>query len=108
MHYRWFYVTCGVNFQDKVFYQTNNNRFSNEYPFTSKLVTIPSDRTIFVLNEKSPSGYGFTFVKQLRLWHCYNCAHSFRNLDYSPSDFNFNAVYHNFDGENGGSAGHIG
>ena len=105
MHYRWFYVTCGVNFQDKVFYQTNNNRFSNEYPFTSKLVTIPSDKTIFVLNEKSPSGYGFTFVKQLRLWHCYNCAHSFRNLDYSPSDFNFNAVYHNFDGENGGSAG---
>ena len=23
MHYRWFYVTCGVNFQEKVFYQKN-------------------------------------------------------------------------------------
>ena len=104
-HYKWTYVTCGVNFQEKVFYQTNTNRFSEEMSFTSKLVTIPPDDTIFVLNEKSPSGYGFTHVKQLRLWHCYNCAHAFRNLDYAANDFNFNAVYHNFDGNTDGRAG---
>jgi hypothetical protein len=104
-HYVWSYVTCGVNFQEKIFYQTNNNRFSGEIPFTSKLVVIPSARTSFVLNENSPSGYGFTFIKQLRLWHCYNCAHSFRNLDYQRFDLNFNAVYHNFDGHNSGGPG---
>ena len=104
-HYRWSYVTCGVNFQEKLFYQTNKNRFSSDMPFTSKLVVIPSARTSFVLNEKSPSGYGFTFIKQMRLWHCYNCAHSFRNLDYQKYDLNFNAVYHNFDGHNSGGAG---
>ena len=104
-HYKWSFVTCGVNFQEKIFYQTNNNRFSKEIPFTSKLVLIPSASTTFVFNENSPSGYGFTFVHQLRLWHCYNCAHAFRNLDYDKNDKNFNAVYHNFDGRNGGGAG---
>ena len=105
VHYKWSYVTCGVNFQEKIFYQTNNNRFSSERPFTSKLVLIPQANTTFVFTENSPSGYGFTFVHQLRLWHCYNCAHSFRNLDYDRTDKNFNAVYHNFDGRNGGGAG---
>ena len=99
-HYEWSYVTCGVNFQEKIFYQTNNNRFSKEIPFTSKIILIPSTDTQFVLNEKSPSGYGFTFIHQMRLWHCYNCAHSFRNLDYKSNNTNFNSVYHNFDGIN--------
>ena len=99
-HYKWSYAACGVNFQEKIFYLTNNNKFSNEMQFTTKLVDIPSDRTYFVLKEKSPSGYGFTFIHQIRLWHCYNCAHSFRNLDYVKEDKNFNTVYHNFDGVN--------
>ena len=102
IHYSWNYVTCGVNFQEKIFYQTTNNRFTSEIPFTSKLVVIPAENTYFVFNENSPSGYGFTFVHQLRLWHCYNCAHAFRNLDYQKDDKNFNAVYHNFDGRNSG------
>ena len=103
-HYQWSFVTCGVNFQEKIFYQTTNNRFSSEIPFTSKLVTIPAENTYFVFNENSPSGYGFTFVHQLRLWHCYNCAHFFRNLDYVSTDKNFNAVYHCFDGVNNNGA----
>ena len=102
IHYSWQFVTCGVNFQEKIFYQTTNNRFTYEIPFTSKLVTIPAENTYFEFHENSPSGYGFTFVHQLRLWHCYNCAHAFRNLDYQVNDKNFNAVYHNFDGRNSG------
>ena len=103
-HYIWSFVTCGVNFQEKIFYQTTNNKFSSEIPFTSKLVTIPSTNTYFIFNENSPSGYGFTFIHQLRLWHCYNCAHYFRNLDYVSDDKNFNAVYHCFDGVNNNGA----
>ena len=103
-HYRWTFVACGVNFQEKIFYETKTNRFSSEIPFTSKLVTVPDSYTQFVFNENSPSGYGFTFVHQLRLWHCYNCAHNFRNLYYVSTDKNFNAVYHNFDGVNNNDA----
>ena len=103
-HYDWSYVACGVNFQEKLFYQTNNNKISEEIPFTSKLVVIPSEKTTLVFNENSPSGYGFTFIHQMRLWHCYNCAHNFRNLDYMTDDKNFNAVYHNFDGVNNGGS----
>ena len=103
-HYKWSFITCGVNFQEKIFYETTTNRFSSEIPFTSKLVSIPASDTTFVFKENSPSGYGFTFVHQLRLWHCYNCAHNFRNLDYVKTDKNFNAVYHNFDGVNNGGA----
>ena len=98
VHYKWAYVTCGANFQEKVFYMTNNNRFTKDVPFTSKLVLIPSAKTTLSITENSRTGYGFTIIYQLRLWHCYNCAHAFRNLDYAKGDKNFNAVYHNFDG----------
>ena len=30
-HYRWTFVTCGANFQEKVFYMTNNNLTISEY-----------------------------------------------------------------------------
>ena len=97
-HYKWRYVTCGVNFQEKIFYMTHNNRFTKDVPFTSKLVLIPAAKTSLSITENSRTGYGFTLIYQLRLWHCYNCAHGFRNLDYARDDKNFNAVYHNFDG----------
>ena len=98
IHYKWRYVVCGVNFQEKIFYTTANNRFTEDVPFTSKLVSIPSAKTSLSITENSRTGYGFTVIYQLRLWHCYNCAHAFRNLDYDKNDKNFNAVYHNFDG----------
>jgi len=97
-HYKWRYVTCGVNFQEKVFYLTTNNKFTYDNPFTSKLVLIPQGKTSFQLTENSRTGYGFTFIYYLRLWHCYNCAHAFRNLRYDKNDKNFNAVYHCFQG----------
>ena len=96
VHYRWKYITCGVNFQEKVFYLTTNNRFTQDVPFTSPLVLIPGGKTSFSITENSRVGYGFTFIYQLRLWHCYNCAHAFRNLRYDRNDKNFNAVYHCF------------
>ena len=96
IHYKWAYITCGVNFQEKVFYMTTNNRFTHDVPFTSKLVLIPGGLTTFSITENSRVGYGFTFIYQLRLWHCYNCAHAFRNLRYDVDDKNFNAVYHCF------------
>ena len=98
VHYEWSYVTCGVNFQEKMFYMTNTNKLTEEKTFTSDLILIPSDKTTLTITENSRSGYGFTFIYQLRLWHCYNCAQSFRNLDYDRLDRNFNEVLHNFDG----------
>ena len=103
IHYSWEYVACGVNFQEKIFYMTTNNRFTEDVPFTSELVLIPSAKTTLSITENSRTGYGFTFIYQLRLWHCYNCAHAFRNLNYVKTDKNFNAVYHNFEGRYVGS-----
>ena len=77
---------------------TNTNKLTEEKTFTSDLILIPSDKTTLTITENSRSGYGFTFIYQLRLWHCYNCAQSFRNLDYDRLDRNFNEVLHNFDG----------
>ena len=99
MHYEWTYVVCGVNFQDKIFYMTNTNKLTEEKTFTSDLILIPTNKTTLTINENSRSGYGFTFIYQLRLWHCYNCAQYFRNLDYDKNDKNFNEVLHNFDGK---------
>ena len=98
IHYRWAYVTCGVNFPEKMFYMTNSNKMTEERTFTSPLILIPSNKTTLTINENSRTGYGFTFIFQLRLWHCYNCAHAFRNLNYDRNDPNFNSVLHDFDG----------
>jgi hypothetical protein len=35
VHYKWKYITCGVNFQEKVFYLTHNNKFTHDVPFSS-------------------------------------------------------------------------
>ena len=92
-HYTWRYVTCGVNFPEKIYYMTFNNRMAEEYSFTTDLVLIPSSSTTLSITENSRTGYGFTFIYQLRLWHCYNCAHTFRNLEYKRGDNNFNYCY---------------
>ena len=98
VHYEWRYVTCGVNFAEKVFYLTTSNKLTEEKEFTSDLLLIPSKKTTLSITENSKTGYGFTIIYQLRLWNCYNCAQAFRNLDYQKSDKNFNSVLHNFDG----------
>ena len=98
LHYKWTYVACGVNFPEKIFYMTTNNRLTEEKTFSSKLVLIPGDNTYLSIYENSRTGYGFTLIYQLRLWHCYNCAQAFRNLEYHRDDRNFNSVLHNFNG----------
>ena len=98
VHYEWTYVACGINFQEKNFYLTDNNQFTTEKSFSSKLYLIPSDKTTLSITENSPLGYGFTFIYQLRLWHCYNCAQNYKNIEYQADNTNFNAVYHDFDG----------
>ena len=97
VHYKWTYVSCGVNFLEKNFF-LSNNKFSNEKSFNSKLELIPSKNTTLSITENSRSGYGFTFIYQLRLWHCYNCAISFRNIEYIFGNPSFNSVSHDFHG----------
>ena len=99
IHYQWKYVTCGVNFPEKIFYLTTTNRLTEEKAFSSELVLIPGGTTYLSIYENSRTGYGFTLIYQLRLWHCYNCAQAFRNLRYQNGDKNFNSVLHAFSGE---------
>ena len=98
IHYKWRYVTCGVNFPEKIFYLTTSNKLTEEKTFSSQLVLIPGGKTYLSIYENSRAGYGFTFIYQLRLWHCYNCAQAFKNLRYQNGDKNFNSVLHDFTG----------
>ena len=98
VHYIWTYISCGVNFQEKNFFLTDNNKMSDEKSFTSKFSLIPLDSTTLTIRENSRPGYGFTIIYQLRLWHCYNCALSHRNHEYKFNNPSFSAVSHDFHG----------
>ena len=98
VHYSWTYISCGANFAEKNFYLTDNNKFLEEKTFTSEIQLIPTARTSLTITENSRPGYGFTFIYQLRLWHCYDCAPSYKNLEYKYDNPTFNAVYHDFHG----------
>ena len=78
------------------------NKIEEDYTVPTQFAFTISDKslkeTTLTITENSRPGYGFTNIHQLRLWHCYNCAQSFRNLNYDRNDKNFNEVLHNFDG----------
>ena len=54
----------------------------------------------FTLTEKSPNGYGVTFIRELRLWDCYDCTIGNKNFVYSTGDINFATCLHCFTGVN--------
>lgn len=91
----WIYVNCGVNYTDKLFY-VSNGYFPGSSSFTSKN-TIPSDDTVSMyISEDSPASYGITYIRQMRLWNCYDCQLGLALAAYDYKEPLFDLVVHVF------------
>jgi hypothetical protein len=93
---RWRYIVCGVNTENKKAYMTNlmvENRvevtFNPTFNLTKKLTTLK-------LHENSDTNYGVTYLKELRLWECYDCSSDKAFVKYSRDDPYFKKVIHYF------------
>ena len=92
----WVYINCGVNYPMRKTYLTDTTSKKNERQFQT-VNTIPSTDTVeLIFNEGSPNSFGVSFMAELRLWECYDCSVSFRNIIYNKNDPKFVSVVHAF------------
>ena len=93
---RWRYIVCGVNTNTNKAYMTNlmvNNR--EEVTFNPSVV-LTNQLTTLKFAEKSKTNYGVTYLKELRLWNCYDCSSDKAFVKYSRDDPYFSNVLHYF------------
>ena len=93
---RWRYIVCGVNTTNSKAYMTNlqiENR--EEITFTSSVI-LTNDLTTLSISENSRTNYGVTYLKELRLWDCYDCASDRAFVVYSRDDPFFGNVVNYF------------
>ncbi len=92
---RWRYVVCGVSIPDKKMYLTN--LIERNYR-TMTISNIPSSITssVLTISENSLTNFGVTYVKELRLWSCYDCATDRAFVNFNKDDTFFEQVIHYF------------
>ena len=102
---RWRYIVCGVDSVNYKSYLTNlqiENRV--EKTFTTSIDLNNADNTTnLLIAENSDTNYGVTYLKELRLWECYDCASDRAFVVYSRDDPFFEDVvnYFKFDSPTG-------
>ena len=94
----WIYINCGVNYPDRIMYITNTNANGISHQFTTENTIPILGTSILSFKETSINSYGVTFMAELRLWSCYDCSASFRNLAFDPLDPKFISVIHAYGG----------
>ena len=98
-HNRWRYIVCGVDNINKIAYLTNlmsENRV--EVTFRSDY-SLSEDYTTLYISENSPTNYGLTYIKELRLWNCYDCSSNKAFTTFVKEDIHFSNVIHYFNFE---------
>ena len=83
---RWRYIVCGVNAETKKAYMTNlmvENRAESTFNPT---IDLTNELTTLKLQENSDTNYGVTYLKELRLWECYDCSSDKAFVKYSRDD----------------------
>ena len=100
---RWRYIVCGVDALTKKAYMTNlqvENR--REIEFTTS-VELSNSVTTLTVSENSLTNYGVTYLKELRLWNCYDCSSDRAFVAYSRDDPYFGNVvdYFKFESSTG-------
>ena len=96
---KWRYVVCGVNIQKNEMYTTDLDRQNQGPNYRKSLITIniPSnDLTTLTIKESSPTNFGVTYIKELRLWDCYDCSSDKAFVIYNKDDDFFKNVIHYF------------
>jgi len=80
---RWRYIVCGVDMTTNKAYMTNlmaENRKETDFTPSGALT---NDFTTLTISENSDTNYGVTYLKELRLWDCYDCASDRAFVTYS-------------------------
>ena len=93
---RWRYIVCGVNAINKKAYMTNlqiENR--KETTFNSDII-LNNELTNVIVSENSDTNFGVTYLKELRLWKCFDCSSDRAFVTYSRDDPYFADVIHYF------------
>ena len=93
---RWRYIVCGVNAIDNKAYMTNLQIENRREIIFIPTITLTNDLTTLSISENSNTNYGVTYLKELRLWDCYDCASDRAFVVYSRDDPFFGNVVNYF------------
>lgn len=91
----WLYVVCGLKVKESVFY-ASNGYFPGDTKFSTPN-TIPNSNTVkLTIQEQSTKSFGIVYIREMRLWNCYNCNIGLSFSPYDYSDKLFEDVVHVF------------
>ena len=96
---KWRYVVCGVDIPNNEQYITNLQKENQGADYRKNLVDInvpTSDLTTLTISENSPTNFGVTYIKELRLWSCYDCSSDRAFVFFNRDDPFFEKVLHYF------------
>ena len=96
---KWRYVVCGVDIPNNEIYVTNLQKENQLLNYKKNLVdvNIPSSSlTTLIIEENSPTNFGVTYIKELRLWKCYDCSSDKAFVFFNRDDEFFDKVIHYF------------
>ena len=93
---RWRYIVCGINTEDNKAYMTNLMIENRKEVTFNPSITLTEDLTTLKIAENSQTNYGVTYLKELRLWNCYDCSSDKAFVKYSRDDPYFSKVLHYF------------
>ena len=102
---KWRYVVCGVSISKNEIYVTNLQKENQIAGYKRNLVNlnIPSSSlTDLYISESSPTNFGVTYIKELRLWKCYECYPDKAFVIFNRDDPFFSDVLHYFKFEDPG------
>ena len=93
---RWRYIVCGVDALNNKAYMTNLQKENRvEKSFIPNAI-LNDELTTLNVSENSRTNYGVTYLKELRLWKCYDCSSDRAFVAYSRDDPYFSNVIHYF------------
>ena len=93
---RWRYIVCGVDATTNKAYMTNLMVENREETSFDPSAPLTEDFTTMTVSENSQTNYGVTYLKELRLWDCYDCASDRAFVTFSRDDPFFGNVVNYF------------
>ena len=83
---QWRYIVCGVNAKNNKAYMTNLMVENREEVIFHSSIDLTEEKTTLKISENSITNYGVTYLKELRLWECYDCSSDKAFVKYSRDD----------------------
>ena len=96
---KWRYVVCGINVASGDYYLTNLQK-QNKKEGTNAIGGTFGTQATLQISEDSPTNFGVTYIKEMRLWKCYDCAADRAFVPYNKDDPFFINVTNYFKFEN--------